>query len=298
VAKLLHRIQAEFGQRLSMAAVFQAPTISRLAELLADTSSMARMPGTINLQPAGAREPLFWIHGGPLFRSLATHLDLNRPFLGVSLEGGDQDSCHGTFPEFASRLVRTIRNAQPHGPYHIGGWCISGLLAYEVASQLIDAGQEVALVVMLDSVNPTHYCAISKARMMASKTVFHMRQMLRTSIGDVFKYAVERMKGLLMAVFERAPEQATPFDLALLAAAIAYRPRPIQARVLALEPAERPRVRDLEQSWAEHRKHGNIEVRDVPGDHLTMFEEPHVQALAKRIKANLRAKVVEIRRAS
>jgi amino acid adenylation domain-containing protein len=298
VAKLLRKIEAEFGQRLSMAAVFQAPTISSLAELLADASSMSRMPGTINLQPKGAREPLFWIDGGPLFRPLAMHLDINRPFLGVDLESSDQNSSHLSFPEFAAELVSTIRNAQPHGPYHIGGWCISGLLAYEVASQLMEAGQEVALVVMLDAVNPAHYCAIPKVRMIASKTAFHLRQMLHASIGGFFSYTLKRMQGFLRAAFNRAPEQATAFDLALLAAAVAYRPGPVQARVLAIQPAARPQVRDMEQSWAEHLKQGNIEVRDVPGDHLTMFEEPHVIALAKCIKNSLRDNVVVIRRAS
>ena len=296
VAKLLRRIEAEFGRRLSMAAVFQAPTIARLAELLADASSIACMPGTINLQPAGAREPLFWVHGGPLFRPLAASLDINRPFLGVDFDDADKASAPRAFHEFAARLVRTIRAAQPHGPYHIGGWCISGLLAYEVAAQLIDAGQEVALVVMLDAVNPVHFCAISKPRMMASKAAFHVRQMLRTRIGDVFHYALARAKGLFTEALNRPPE-ASPFDLALLAAAIAYRPKNIRARVLALQPADRPHARDLEQSWAEYIKQGSIEVRDVPGDHLTMFEQPHVEVLAKSIKNKLRHNVVEIRRA-
>jgi thioesterase domain-containing protein len=114
----------------------------------------------------------------------------------------------------------------------------------------------------------------------------------------VFPYAFERMKGMLTQVFNRPPQQATPFDLALEAAAIAYRPPLIRARVLALQPADRPQARDLERSWAEYLKHGSFQVRDAPGDHITMFEEPHVKALANCIKTSLRDNVVEIRRAS
>ena len=58
VAKLLRRIDSEFGQRLSMAALFEAPTISRLAALLGDASSIRRLPRTINLQPAGCARTL------------------------------------------------------------------------------------------------------------------------------------------------------------------------------------------------------------------------------------------------
>jgi thioesterase domain-containing protein len=135
-----------------MAAVFQAPTIARLAELLADATAIARMPGTITLQSAGAREPLFWVQGGPLFRPLAASLHINRPLLGVDFDRKEQESPQRTIEEFAAQLVRKIRAAQPSGPYHVGGWCMAGLLAYEVASQLIEAGQKVALVVMLDAV--------------------------------------------------------------------------------------------------------------------------------------------------
>jgi thioesterase domain-containing protein/acyl carrier protein len=298
VAKLLRQIEAEFGQRLSMAAVFQAPTIARLAGLLADASAIARMPGTITLQSSGAREPLFWVQGGPLFRPLAASLHINRPFLGVDFDRAEQESPQRTIPEFAAQLVRKIRAAQPSGPYHVGGWCMAGLLAYEVASQLIEAGQEVALVVMLDAVNPEHFCAIPKGRMMASKAAFHLRQMLRTPIGDLFPYVFARVKGMLTEALNCPPAQASPFDLALLPAAIAYRPPLIRARVLALQPADRPHARDLGESWAQHIKHGNIQVRDVPGDHLSMFEEPHVKALSRCIKTSLRDNVVEIRRAS
>jgi amino acid adenylation domain-containing protein len=297
VAKLLRRIEIEFGQRLSMGAVFEAPTIARLAELLSDASSVARMPGTISLQPAGAREPLFWVQGGPLFRPLANSLDINRPFLGVDFDDSDREVIPGSLAEFAAILVRKVRASQPHGPYYVGGWCVSGLLAYEVARQLMESGQEVGLVVMLDAVNPQHFCAIPKRRMMASKTAFHIRQMLRIRIGDAIPYAIARAKGMLQEAFNRPTRPEHPFDVAMLPAAINYRPEPIGARVLAVQPVDRPHARDLEQSWSEYLKHGNIEIRDVPGDHLTMFEQPHVKALAKCIKNKLRDNVVEIRRA-
>jgi thioesterase domain-containing protein/acyl carrier protein len=297
VAKILRKIEVEFGARLSMAAVFEAPTILRLAELLADKSWSTRVPRITNLQPAGALEPLFWIHGGPKTRALAAGLGTHRPFLGVGIEyREDEEISRWGFAEFAARLVRTIRAAQPHGPYYLGGWCVAGLLAYEVASQLIEAGEEVAQVVMLDAVNPAHYCGISKYRMLASKAAYHMRQMLRADLGEVLANAGARWKGFLGQLFERQPVQANPVDVATTAAAMIYRPPMIGVRVLAIQPAERPDIRDLRTSWAAYLSQGNIQICDAPGNHLTMFQEPHVQTLASVIKSSLRNQAVKRRR--
>ncbi len=298
VAKLLRRIEVEFGARLPMAAVFEAPTISRLAELLGDRSSIARMPRVFNLQPAGTLEPLFWIYGGPIMRSLAANLGTQRPFLAVGLGQAESEELAGcTFSEIAARLRRIIRTQQPHGPYHLGGWCISGLLAYEVASQLIDEGEKVGLVTMVDAVNPAHYIKIPKYRVLASKAAYHMKRLLRTEIGHAFSYAWQRTQGLAKQLFAGRADPESPFIAALNAAAIAYHPRPIPARVLAIQPSDHPEIWDLRESWSQYIQLGNLEVRDVPGDHLTMFEEPNVRTLARCITKSLRNNVVEIRRA-
>ena len=298
VAKLLRRIESEFGQRLSMAALFEAPTISRLAAQLGDTSSIRRLPRTINLQPAGAREPLFWIHAGLPFRPLAMHLGTNRPFLGVDFERGDNEDFSGfTFPELAARLVHTIRAVQPHGPYHLGGWCISGLLAYEAAAQLIEAGEAVKLVAVIDSANPTYFRTIPKYTLMASKAVCHLKRLLHMEIGDVFVHARQRMKGLFAQLFDRQPVEADPLETILNNAAIAYDPKPIQARVLVVQPVDHPEALDLRTSWANLRKYGNLEVGDIPGTHASMFEEPHVASLARCIGKRLSDNVVEMKRA-
>lgn len=298
VAKMLRRIETRFGQRLSMAALFEAPTISRLAELLGDASSIRRLPRTINLQTSGAREPLFWIHGGPPFRTLAANLGTNRPFLGVDFEPREgEDFSRFTLEEFAARLVQTIRTVQPHGPYHLGGWCVSGLLAYEAAAQLTGAGEIVKLAVVLDAANPTYERTIPKVRLLASKAACHLRRLLRADSGDMFAQARQRSKGFLAQLFERRADRATPLEIALEAAAIAYDPQPIPARVLVAQPVDRPGALDLRTSWADLRKRGNVEVRDIPGDHLSMFEGPNAAALARCINRRLADNVVEMKRA-
>src|SRR5260370_42431657 len=54
----------------------------------------------------------------------------------------------------ASNYINELRRFQPQGLYYLGGFCLGGLLALEAAQQLTAAGQEVALVVMIQSMHP------------------------------------------------------------------------------------------------------------------------------------------------
>jgi thioesterase domain-containing protein len=61
---------------------------------------------------------------------------------------------HSSIAEFGAHYAREIRRRQPHGPYCIGGLCAGGVLAFEVARQLRQAGERVALLVLLEAGTP------------------------------------------------------------------------------------------------------------------------------------------------
>ena len=126
VVKVLRRIEAEFGVRLPMAALFHAPTVRQLAGLLRDPLLVTQLPPTIPLQTKGSRPPLFlaW-DGGPRFRVLAEAIGPDQPFLGVELTPAEREqvSPGARIADIARPLVRAVRAAQPVGPYYIGGYC-------------------------------------------------------------------------------------------------------------------------------------------------------------------------------
>src|ERR1035437_5237589 len=132
---------------------------------------------------------------------------------------------------------------------------------------------------------------------MASKAVCHLTRLLHMESGDVFVHARQRMKGLFAQLFDRQPVEADPLETILNNAAIAYDPKPIQARVLVVQPVDHPEALDLRTSWANLRKYGNLEVGDIPGTHASMFEEPHVASLARCIGKRFSDNVVEMKRA-
>ena len=52
-----------------------------------------------------------------------------------------------------ARYVQAIRTVQPHGPYFIGGFCSSGIPAFEVARQLEEANETVLRLILIDPVD-------------------------------------------------------------------------------------------------------------------------------------------------
>jgi len=198
VAKLVRRIDQEFGTRLTMSTVFQSPTIEHLAPLLQEGGHPSFRPRTVSIQPIGSRTPMFWVYGGPFFSSLAARVTPDHPFVNITLDPRDErDITSGTLPQIAGLLVRKIKALQPRGPYHLGGWCVSGLMAYEVATQLVAAGDQVDLVAIVGSHNPAYYLSFPAWKIRASKARYTLSRLARLRGRLALDYAWERVKSVL-----------------------------------------------------------------------------------------------------
>ena len=87
---------------------------------------------------------------------LAAELDPEQPFYGLQHRGIDGKLApHETIRSMAEEFLADIRTIQPHGPYHVGGYSMGGVVAYEMAILLREQGEDVGLVVLLDTQAPT-----------------------------------------------------------------------------------------------------------------------------------------------
>ncbi|MCG6498026.1 non-ribosomal peptide synthetase [Kitasatospora sp. A2-31] len=161
-ARLTARIRDELGVRIGLRALFETPTVALLAERIGgegDTGSSDGLGQLLPLRTGGTRPPLFAVHpGGGLgwcYSGLVRHLDRDRPLFALQARGlGGDGELPGSVAEMATDYLRLIREVQPSGPYHLLGWSFGGTVAHELARQLQAAGEEVALLAMLDS-HPT-----------------------------------------------------------------------------------------------------------------------------------------------
>ena len=141
------------GGNVTVADLFDHPTIRRQAELIQRgvTKPPVLPSGMFALHPQGTRQNIFWLHTLPV--PLAKELGDDQPFFFVTLTARDIELL-GEAPsmkDIAAYMLRKILTTQPKGPYIFGGACAGSVLAYEVASQLRAAGEEVSLLLLLDA---------------------------------------------------------------------------------------------------------------------------------------------------
>ncbi|WP_416674499.1 condensation domain-containing protein [Egbenema bharatensis] len=152
--RLFQQIEAVLGKTLPLSTLVSAPTIEQLAAVLEGTQSQAS--GSVVLLQAGTAEPpLFLLHDGDgeilLYRNLAHHLP-GRTVYGIQpCSTPEQPILHSRIRDMADAYIEQIQAVQPQGPYLLGGLCAGGILAFEVARQLQQQGQTVAMVAIIDA---------------------------------------------------------------------------------------------------------------------------------------------------
>lgn len=156
------RVIAEFerlsNKRLPLALLLRAPTIAGLAELLGDDSPEPSGSSLVPIEASGSKPPLFLVHEGDgkvmLYKRLARHLGPGQPIYGLQSQGLKGDGLvHRTVEDMASHYIQEVRSVQARGPYYLGGYCLGGTIALEMAQQLTTEGERVALVAMVDTYN-------------------------------------------------------------------------------------------------------------------------------------------------
>ncbi|MFC9269133.1 thioesterase domain-containing protein [Streptomyces zhihengii] len=111
-------------------------------------------PELVRLNGATEGRPVFWIHGAlagvESYRAVAERI--GRPFYGIQARGLlTEDAPIEGVAAMAYHYTAVIRSVQPEGPYDVGGFCLGGIVAYEVTRRLQAQGQDVASLTMVDS---------------------------------------------------------------------------------------------------------------------------------------------------
>jgi len=295
----LLEIERHFNIEITIADLLAGPTIVQLAKVIDEAAPTRQPPQLAVIQPGGMRPPFFCLGAGPRYRELARRLGDEQPFLGPVLPHASKLVQPCRIEDVAAHHVDIIRAAQPHGPYFVGGWCIDGLVAYEVAQQLRASGESVGLVVLFDTsfYSSWFLAAHEQVRTALKGGASHLRWILGLSGRELF----HKVRGRLsrMGASTDYPATSGQGKEPLIAggwmetavqrrAAGKYRPRCYDGRVLLLR-------RSLHQSrWTRARQdwsrlvQGRIDAYDIPGDHEEMFEKPHVIVTAEKLRVSLR----------
>ncbi len=312
-ARLLARIEDSLGVELPLASLLEAPTVRGQAQLVrkyrgkAGAEDHGQRPHTVARQL-----PFFFLGGDPTFRPLSQRLSELREFhsLGLRMSLIEKLKDRDSLECIAEQFVQSIRERRPEGPYMLSGWCAHGLLAYETARQLQAQGQEVAQLLLLETVNPVRMKQYNGWKRLIARTQlkFHLLKFeyaylqqlnstqTRNYIAGRTAQKITRIRQSLRRVLKATkfypeledPAAGNPLDV-LYAASAKYRPKPYSGPVVLIRSTQRTfgfgHVLDL--GWSEILEQ-NLEICETPGNHYTIYMEPNVDALANKMNKCLR----------
>jgi amino acid adenylation domain-containing protein len=157
-AHLFTLIKQELGYAAPLAVLYDAATPRLLAKVLFRGTDAKDWNALVPINRLGDRTPLFLVHAAEgnvlLYRSLAVHLGADQPVYGLQSAGLDGNTpVDPRFENVARNYIDEIRQIQPHGPYLLGGYCLGGTIALEMAQQLLQAGETVGLVALIEDYN-------------------------------------------------------------------------------------------------------------------------------------------------
>ncbi|RKH62902.1 amino acid adenylation domain-containing protein [Corallococcus interemptor] len=288
VVQLNRELKTRLSVTLSLHAVLEHPTLGEWVKAVQD--ELERMgrpllkaaPLRMVLQEGRrGRTPLFLVQpiGGTVYTylPLAKQLGADTPvhaFRASGLEPGEV--LYRDVPAMARAYVDELLAFQPHGPFWLGGHSSGGVIAYQMAAELLERGHAVAGVIQIDTV-----------------TVDDSRRLGIRSVGDVLQ-----LIGAFQEISPRAAEglrTAMEHDsrlrdvvLATNEAIAAYVPGRHAVPLVYLRSTERDAVLDSHaEAWWEALTAASFQFHDVAGNHFTVMEEPHVAEVARIIREQL-----------
>lgn len=275
--ELMSKVKRNFSVNLPVSTLFEAPTIRKLAAVI----RTQQLPPTheigsqekqsiVRIQGEGTKPPLFVVPGYLFYHNLSVHLGNDQPLYGFEPVPGLSTE------ETAAQYILEMKRIQPEGPYHLGGYCAGGIIAYEMARQLVADGQSVGLLALFETYTSDGVVSKVSARYLAEKVTQLINKFFRSS-------ASGRIEALQK---ELARATAYVSQLFGIRKQKSYAIKPYEGEVLLFAASDGMvgSANDPYMGWRRYCDTARLRVTHVPGNHDTIFKEPHVQVIAARLK--------------
>lgn len=290
---LCDQIADATGKHLPLSVVLTAPTIAAQSVLIAETDVDAAWSSLVAVQTGGTRPPLFCAppaHGTALsFLKLAQFLDAEQPIYAFDPVGVD-----GITPPLesveamAAHYIAAMQTVQPHGPYRIGGKCMGGQVAFEMARQLLARGEQIDTLVILDSSAPAngpHWQWSPPDRTLGAYAQRLYKRIATRTLHVVLRNRWRQLKGR----FSRRNPHWEALRKTHRLAQLHYTAQPIPQHLFIVQSEEYANKQAHQQQWAALTTVG-LTCHAVPGStHRSMLveNEEHISVLARYLQEHL-----------
>ncbi len=296
ILELLSAIEETFSRRLSVRVLLGAPRLADQADAIEQATGSAAAAALIPLRRTGSARPFICVltdHRGIIaLRNVLPATLTDQPVWAMQAIDPSQTSWRSSsIEQIASACLAAVRQSWPDGPYRLGGHSMGGLVAFEMAVRLEQDGAEIDRLVLLDTIPPGAFRWTGRIerrlRLTRGEPALHRLQtllgMARMGLEDAWSLA---RGGPPLREWPRGFED--PFDRAGAGRVMRrYHPRQLTGELVMLS-TERSEIDTgtADLGWRRHAA-GPVTVRRVPGDHTTMFAQPHIRALANTLAEEL-----------
>ena len=309
-ARMLARVEAQYGRRITLAALFRAPSVRGLARLLRSEPRDFDFRQMVRLQADGTKPPLIAINNTGVYYMLAKRLGPDQPVTSLQVfdPSARRAALPGTLEEIAAEYVQLIRRVHPHGPYILAGWCVAGALAFEIARQLVESGQPVARLFLIDSWLPRYFARLPRWRrvlgnqsMRWQMTRHEWRKFMggQQTLTGFFNrlITVRRIRALIARLSGAAaangdaqlpavaPQEYDQWLLQYLRSkSDRFEPQLYRGHITLFRSIHEPTgwLFDPLAGWGRYASEG-VELVMIEGNHFTMFQDPGARHMAARM---------------
>ncbi|WP_442588339.1 non-ribosomal peptide synthetase [Pedobacter sp. AW31-3R] len=153
--KVMAAIEKTFGKRLPLATLFENSTIEKLAGKI-EAEREEKWNVLVPIKTSGNKNPAFMIHGGGLnvllYQSISKLMDEDQPVYGLQALGLNKTTqLKYSMEEIAAAYVAEITEVNPNDSYCLVGYSLGGLIAFEMAKQLLTMGKKIHFLGVIDT---------------------------------------------------------------------------------------------------------------------------------------------------
>ncbi|HEV3041225.1 MAG TPA: amino acid adenylation domain-containing protein [Candidatus Angelobacter sp.] len=313
--QLITRIEERLNKRIPMASLFQAATIENIAQALSEETESPSWSPLVPIRPEGTRKPVYVVHaaGGHLlaYGDIARNWWPDQPLYGLQSRETNKDlTPHTQIEAMAAEYVTAIRAFQLIGPYYLAGWSMGGVIAFEIARQLQQQKQVVAMLAIFDAEAPFEKPVQYNWAVLLGSFVTDLgmsMETVRASWDEIAPLPPMQQLNRLWSLSKK--QKLVAADMTLMAfrqlfdafkmnaqTMRSYVGGPYQGRI-DLFSAEKPIEyigKESPENYESYLEPGKgwdrlaaqgVQIYSVPGQHYTMMQEPHVKTLAEKLRA-------------
>ena len=289
--RLFAEIEKQFTRKLQPINLLKHRSIESLAKLIADDKKEEKLTSLVPLRASGSKPPIYCLHagGGQVFfyRELAKYLGEEQPVYAIQrLDMDDLAQANLDIKTMATHYLEEIRKVQPIGPYSFLGYCFSTYVVWEMTRQLLEQGESVSMLAMIDS--PPYFIDKRTTDEKMNRILGMLRKFdlsfLKTIWQGKIIFPIKQKWNYLTGGENEKEHQNLMSALNANSQPYVWKPLPVKVTLIRSDWNMKVAAQNEAVKLWDDLAIKDVDTFAVKGLHELLFEMPYVQGLANQLE--------------